>query len=143
MKSTSAHVPVYGGQIERFNDFLMEAVRSRPSQISPESMTHLVYHYGSRYPDVLSLVRKELQLAQPLPGQAHVIGAEVVHAVREEMAEKLIDVIMRRTELGSAGHPGNACLNVCADLMARDLGWNEERKQEEIRDVEALYSLAH
>ncbi|MCX6354565.1 MAG: glycerol-3-phosphate dehydrogenase/oxidase [Candidatus Aureabacteria bacterium] len=139
VKSTSDHTPVHGGQIGRFNDFLMEALRSRPPQISPESMTHLVYHYGSRYPDVLSHVRKESQLGQPLPDQEHVTGAEVVHAVREEMAMKLIDVIMRRTELGSAGRPGNACLTACADLMARELGWNLSQKQNEIAQVLSIY----
>ena len=32
-----------------------------------------------------------------------VLGAEVVHAVRHEMAVKLMDVLRRRTDLGKVG----------------------------------------
>ena len=139
-RSRSDEVPIYGGCIARFNDFLSAAVDSRPEGISPESMTHLVYHYGSRYPDILAYIQREPALAIPLPGQKHVIGAEVVHAVREEMALTLADCILRRTELGSAGDPGEACLTACADLMARERGWDSSRRQSEIAQVRALYS---
>jgi glycerol-3-phosphate dehydrogenase len=139
IRSRSAGVPIYGGCIPRFNDFLAAAVRSRPEGISPESMTHLVYHYGSRYPDILAHIQREPALAGPLTGQRYVTGAEVVHAVREEMALTLSDCVLRRTELGSAGDPGEACLTACADLMAREMGWDTERREKEIREVKAVY----
>jgi len=137
--SRSDEAPIYGGRIPRFDDFLAAAVHGRPEGISPESMTHLVYHYGSRYPDILSYVQREPALANPLPGQKYVIGAEVVHAVREEMALTLADCVLRRTELGSAGDPGEACLAACANLMARERGWDHARREKEIREAEAVY----
>ncbi len=137
--SRSGEVPIYGGHIPRFDDFLAEAVRGLPQGISAESMTHLVYQYGSRYHNILSYAQGEPALANPIPGQKYVIGAEIVHAVREEMALTLADCVLRRTELGSAGDPGDECLNACADLMARERGWDHVRREKEIREVKAVY----
>ena len=52
-----------------------------------------------------------------VPGRPNV-GAEVIHAIRDEMACTLADIVIRRSELGAAGHPG-------ADMVtaiARDRG---------------------
>ena len=53
------------------------------------------------------------------------IRAEVHHAVREEQAVDLESVILRRTELGSAGHPGRACLETVTEILSAELGWSE------------------
>jgi glycerol-3-phosphate dehydrogenase len=70
------------------------------------------------------------------------LQAEVLYAVKEEMAVKLSDVIRRRTELGSAGHPGNAALQKVADIMAGELGWDTRRKASEIAETNGLYEPA-
>jgi glycerol-3-phosphate dehydrogenase len=74
-----------------------------------------------------------------LPGSKDVLKAEVVHAVREEMACRLKDVVMRRTDLGSLGHPGEEALRACAGLMAAELGWDEARKREEVTEAKRLF----
>ena len=56
------------------------------------------------------------------------------------MAEKLRDVIFRRTELGTAGNPGDACLKVCAEIMAAELGWDKERTHRELEEARAVFS---
>ena len=58
------------------------------------------------------------------------------------MALALADVIFRRTELGSAGKPGDECLGACAELMGSALGWDEERKSQEIKEVILCYAPA-
>jgi glycerol-3-phosphate dehydrogenase len=68
-----------------------------------------------------------------------VIKAEVIHAVREEMAHKLGDVVFRRTDLGTGGHPGATALQGCAELVAAELGWSKERIQQELAEVEARF----
>jgi glycerol-3-phosphate dehydrogenase len=138
-KSTSDETPVHGGQIKRFNDFLDQAIRSKPERLSDETMEHLVYNYGSAYPDIVKHCADDPGLATPLPCQMHVIEAEVLHAVREEMAVHLTDVVARRTELGSDKEPGNECLSACAVIMARVLGWDDRRKREEIEAAKAVY----
>ena len=70
---------------------------------------------------------------------APVLRAEVIHAIREEQATDLASVLLRRTELGSAGHPGSVCLKSCATIMAGELGWEDARVSTEIQQVEEIY----
>jgi glycerol-3-phosphate dehydrogenase len=77
--------------------------------------------------------------AAPLNSSTHIIPAEIQHAIHEEMAETLADVVMRRTELGSAGHPGKAAIESCAEIMAAEMGWSSARKNQEIDAVNALF----
>jgi glycerol-3-phosphate dehydrogenase len=55
------------------------------------------------------------------------------------MAQKLVDVIMRRTELGSCGHPGDAGLQKCADIVAAEMGWSRSRIDRELAEARALF----
>ena len=66
-----------------------------------------------------------------------VIGAEVIYGVEEEMALQLSDVVLRRTQLTAAGHPGREALYRCAELMGSRLGWSMERSQAEVDAVDA------
>jgi glycerol-3-phosphate dehydrogenase len=52
-------------------------------------------------------------------------------------------VIRRRTELGSAGYPGDEAVSNCAAIMADEFGWNSEKQQQEIREAKALYSTVN
>ena len=52
----------------------------------------------------------------------------------------MADVIFRRTDLGSAGHPGMDNLKTCAAVMGADLDWSSDRVEREIREVEEVYS---
>jgi glycerol-3-phosphate dehydrogenase len=55
------------------------------------------------------------------------------------MAEKLGDVVFRRTELGSAGNPGEANLQFSAQIMAKELNWNQHRVHGELEEVRKAY----
>jgi glycerol-3-phosphate dehydrogenase len=65
--------------------------------------------------------------------------AEIILAVRGEMAQNLSDVVFRRTDLGSGNRPDPRGLQACADLMASELGWDESRTQKEVDEVQMLY----
>ena len=66
-------------------------------------------------------------------------AAEVLHAVREEMALSLADIVLRRTPLGTFGHPGRAALEVCARIAGGALAWDGPRQALEIVQLEAEY----
>jgi glycerol-3-phosphate dehydrogenase len=66
--------------------------------------------------------------------------AEVLYAIREGMAQKLPDVVLRRTDLGVAGKPTEETLRCAAAIMAKELGWDRNKKDQEIKDVEAIYT---
>jgi len=129
---------IYGGRIDHFDDYLASAIRQRPPAVSPETIGTLVHQHGTAYREVLKYVIEDLGQAETLPGST-VIRAEVVHAVRHEMAQKLGDVVFRRTDLGTGGHPGEAALRSCAGVMASELSRDNTRVHQEIEEVEAIF----
>ncbi len=121
--SRSAATPLLGGDFEDFAD-LVRGVGT----------PHLAYNYGTLSREVLAIGDRA-----PLSESTPVTGAEIRHAVREEMALDLGSVVLRRTELGSAGHPGREALERSAAILAEELSWSEERKRREIASVEEFY----
>ncbi len=138
-KSVSCRTPLAGGDIDRFSHFLDRVLASSPYALGPEPLSHLVRHYGSEYPAVLRLLERMPEWGKLVPGSDRVIAAEVVHAVRHEMAVTLSDVIRRRTDLGAGMHPGQECLVFCAALMARELGWDDGKVDHELRTAASAY----
>ena len=137
----SDKVPLWGGDIKDFNDF----IKSREPvtiNIDNDIVTHLKTTYGSRYMDVLKLTEKDPDLLERIDSNGPIIKAEIVYGIREEMAEKLTDVVFRRTELGTIGKPAECVVDTCANLMANELGWNDERKSLEKASVEECYQTA-
>ena len=94
--------------------------------------------YGSGWREVASLASQP-GLGLPLGPGCQVTGAEIVHAVQRESAVTLADAVLRRTEAGTAGHPGRAVLEAAAALMAPALGWDDARRAREVAAVDALY----
>jgi glycerol-3-phosphate dehydrogenase len=150
-RCTTAGRPLPGGDIERWESFLagVRAVarqRIAGTTIDVDVLEDMALSYGSSYRAVLELAEHghgegDPALAERLTPDRPVIAAEVVHAVRAEMAVKLEDVVFRRTGLGTIGHPGRRCLERCAQLMAAELDWNEARRRQEIERVEALLAI--
>jgi glycerol-3-phosphate dehydrogenase len=141
MRSPSTSIePIFGGDIGCFDDFMRRGLESCPSELKIDAKRALLQNYGSRFPDILRYLKENPRWVETL-GASTVIKAEVVHAVREEMAQKLEDVVLRRTELGTAGHPGRAALAACAGVMAAELAWTQSRTQDEVQQVERFFSL--
>jgi glycerol-3-phosphate dehydrogenase len=101
----------------------------------------LVRSYGTNYPRLLAMADATPHLAVPLGAHCEVTAVEIVYAARHEMAVTLADALIRRTEAGSAGHPGADAIAKAADVMAAELNWNTDRRQNEIDAVEAFYRL--
>ena len=80
--------------------------------------------------------------AEVLSGSETLV-AEVTHAARENMAVRLDDVVLRRTNLGSGSHPGAAAVEQAANRMQELLGWSEQRRREEVAATESTLSRHH
>jgi glycerol-3-phosphate dehydrogenase len=65
----------------------------------------------------------------------------VDHAIRDEMALTLSDVIIRRTGLGAAGKPADSTVTEVAGRMQNLLGWSEQRKSQEINALRRFYDI--
>lgn len=143
--SHSAVTPLYGGQIEQFDTFLHAALRNPPSGLTPALMRQLVYNHGSAYPEVLRYLERVDGSCGELPAELALLKAETLHGVRQEMAQKLADIVFRRTELGTAGYPGDQALHFCAEVMGAELGWSPVRIQQELHEVyaQATWTVKH
>lgn len=127
-------IPIYGGDIRSFNEFLKNTIRNRPQSISVESIMALAHNYGSKHLEVLKYIDENQGWANRI-GDSNVLKAEIVHAIREEMAQKLSDVVFRRTDLGTSGYPGDDVIDICADIMANEMGWDAKTKISEIHET--------
>jgi len=130
----SAKVPIYGGDISDFRRLIKNAQKDCRGKLSEEQVAALVSNYGSAYPEVLRYAREDTARFAALSGST-VVESEILHAVREEMAQKLSDVVLRRTDLGSGCFPNREALERCAALMARELGWDRKRTKTEVEEL--------
>jgi glycerol-3-phosphate dehydrogenase len=103
---------------------------------------HLVAAHGNRRGQVLDLAAGHPALMRRLTGSSPVIAAELVHAVRHEMAVHLTDVVLRRTPLGALGFPGDDVVAAAAAVVGDELGWSHERRREEAEAVGRFYVTA-
>jgi len=108
----------------------------RVEGVPEESYQALAHRYGDAAHQVLALAAESNpahpELAQPIvPGLPDLL-AEVVLAARSEQARSIGDVLLRRTRLGLLAARELPVERV-ADVLARELGWNEERRGQEVR----------
>lgn len=95
------NTPLPGGQTGPFEIYLnyaaWEAVRM--FDVPFETAERIVKTYGSRWRNVLDPIRDDKSLAEKLPGTQGMLAAEVDFAIREEMAVKAEDFLLRRSGL--------------------------------------------
>jgi glycerol-3-phosphate dehydrogenase len=127
---TTAAEKLPGAGFARYRDFAAEQGAAHPGS----SLDNLARLYGSRLPLLLSEARNRSDLLAPL-GSHGDIAAQVVFAVREEMALTLSDVVMRRTGIGQFGSPPREVLETASRLMAGQLNWTDERREKEIASL--------
>lgn len=126
--------PVYGGDIPHFGEFLQETQQRYRAELGAEVIDALARNHGTRLAAVLDTGTAAGLKPEPIPG-TRTLPAEVVYVVREEMACKLSDVLFTRTDMAAAGDPGAEAIEMTADLVAGELGWNAERRAAEIAAV--------
>lgn len=93
---------------------------------------HLHDVYGGRAPQVLKLAKAAPELSAVVCDWSGALAAEVVFAVRNEMARNLDDVLNRRTMIGLGPSRGIEAAEAVADAMAAELGWSAKDRQLEL-----------
>jgi glycerol-3-phosphate dehydrogenase len=101
--------------------------------------------YGSDGYEICKLIETDAGLSEPLHAALPYLKAEVIWAVRHEMARTVEDVLARRTRaLFLNARAALAMAPAVADLMASELGWDEVTRTKELaafRDVASNYVL--
>jgi glycerol-3-phosphate dehydrogenase len=139
---STAQQTITGGKMDNFEKYMERTLAGRSEQISAESMNHLVRSYGTNIPKILAYTNEDSSWIDPLSFQSPVLKAEVIHAIRTEMACTLSDVVRRRLPVGAAGMPDPVNLKACAQVMAVELGWDQKRIECEIDKVRSGYPMS-
>ncbi|MCE3234054.1 MAG: glpD [Vampirovibrio sp.] len=103
------------------------AEASRYYGVPEATCSHLIDLYGSRFSQVLKLTKENPAWKEPLSPYCKDIAAQVIYAVRQELACSVQDVLLRRVGCGLDGDVGLHSLNAVADWMAAELDWTPER----------------
>ena len=127
---TTATLRLPGARFERLREFIVQQKTLHRSAAS----THLIHMYGARLTRLFAETQNRPDLLEPL-GSHDDIAAQIVFAAREEMAMTLSDAILRRTGVGQFGPPPRPVLERASRLIGAELGWSEERRQNEIESL--------
>jgi len=130
-----------GGGIARMDSFLKAAMSRDVDGVPADTLKRIATTYGTGYDRILQIARDMPELRAPLGDHCPVIGAEILYAARHEMAPKLADVLLRRTEAGAAGHPGADAIERAAAIIGAEHGWDASRIASEIGDVQSFFAL--
>jgi glycerol-3-phosphate dehydrogenase len=128
-----------GGNVRDVGLAIAEGRREHDEGLPTDTMPHLIAAYGSRFREVLAIADGRPVLRKRVAKGLPVIGAELVHAARSEMAVTLADAMIRRTPVGALGHPGDDAIEKAAGLVGDERAWPDERRRAEVAAVKAFY----
>jgi glycerol-3-phosphate dehydrogenase len=119
-----------GSEIADMEEFLRN-IKKENTDFPSNTVEYLARNYGLEFAGVLAIARTNKALARPINDDGEIL-AQVVYAVRREMAETLNDILFRRTGIGTLGHPGEPVLRQVAEIAAKELRWSPGRIKEEL-----------
>ncbi len=104
---------------------------AREYGLAPDIARELALQHGTGWTTIARLAAGRPEWRLPLASGTRTIGAEVVHAVRNEMAVHLSDIALRRTTLAVTGWPGDEAVAAAARLASAELAWSADRERAE------------
>jgi glycerol-3-phosphate dehydrogenase len=134
--SRSGSTPLFGA--EGYEELAQDGAAERLG-LPADVVAHLAGRFGGHAQAVAAMVRDRPQLGERLVPGLPYLKAEAIYAVRYEMALTLEDVLSRRTRalLLDAAATAGAAPSV-ADLIAPELGWNDEERARQVDTFLAL-----
>jgi glycerol-3-phosphate dehydrogenase len=130
-----------GAGIADHEALAIETAREVHLDVPLATLRHLSERYAEHAAAIVRVMKEREAWMAPVAPDCPTTGAEVVHAVRHEMAIRLSDIVIRRSGLGAAGHPGHDAVLACARIAAEAHGWDQAKMQEEIQDIDTFYAM--
>jgi len=88
--------------------------------------------YGSRATHIVTLAKSDAGLAEKIDPTETVLAAEVVFALRHEMAVSLVDIVHRRLMTGLLPDQGVSMNDRIATIAAAEAGWDSKEKDRQL-----------
>ena len=134
-RSTTARVTLAGGAVpDVAREIAAAAALTRDTAVA----TRLVHAHGDAWRDVWTLAANDPALAERVEATRPYIRAELLYAVREELALTLGDLLIRRTPLAfELRDHGRAAARRVASDVARWLAWSPVEMRAAIAEYDA------
>jgi glycerol-3-phosphate dehydrogenase len=140
-RAKTDRTPLGGVSTGNFANFVRD-LQALHRGADPEVIANLARSYGRAAEEVIAAAHGNNTLLTRLSPALPDCGAEVLYAMRREMALTLEDVVFRRTGIGTLGHPGDAVIEQVASLVATELRWSADETARQIAAVTAHFHWA-
>lgn len=144
--SPTRHLPLPGGTgISTIESYKAEHIKSASQrfQMAPEVIAHLIDLYGSGYDRVLEIAAENQAFKQSICAGSLDILAQVVYAVREQMACTVSDVMLRRIGCAFDADAGLQSVAQVAQCMGAELSWDASKIEQEIKQYRSFIQARH
>jgi glycerol-3-phosphate dehydrogenase len=139
--SRTATTVLPGAGIADHEALAIETNREVGLDLPMAGIRHLIGRYAERTADLIRLMHERPDLAKPLTPVSPTVAAEIVYTIRNEMAVRLSDIVIRRTGLGASDRPDDGTIQAAAKVAAAELQWDAERTASEIAAVQDFYRV--
>jgi glycerol-3-phosphate dehydrogenase len=138
-KSVTAKQYLAGCEIKDINAFVASA-KTANQDFSGSTVDYLARIYGTELTGVMDITRSDKKYATPLNADGE-MPAQILYAIKNEMARSLTDILIRRTGIGTLGNPGSSVLESIAETASRELNWSAARIDNELEKASKALSL--
>lgn len=111
---------------------------SLPQHPQHETDNRLENKYGRFAADILPFITSPGGNAK-LDPEIDILSGEIHYFIENEMALKLSDIVLRRSDLGTGGIPSTHMLQSICTIMATKLNWDTREQKKQIKELIDLY----
>ena len=126
------------GEIDNFDNYKSMMIQNWQKYFESDDIGRIVFNYGSQ---AEHLFNKSISPENEGKNnyKVNLIEQEVLNAIENEMAIKLSDTILRRTEIGTTEIPAMSNIDFISKIMAKKLSWDEDKRCNEIEELKKFY----
>ncbi|MEX0729873.1 MAG: FAD-dependent oxidoreductase [Aquisalimonadaceae bacterium] len=118
----------------------LERAKSQYSPLFGEEIVHRLFHwYGTDAEAILGQAAREPGQTSHVPVAHGLLRAEIAYMIEQESVHTLADLVVRRTGLGAGHRPSSEIIGYFADMLSHQLGWDAQRRDQEMTGIMALY----
>lgn len=114
----------------------------RPESLPEEYFSRIRKIYGKkRCHKIIDIINDNPQTVELVSETPPITYAEIIYAIKFEFAQKLRDIILRRTSLGNLNIPSTTTVEKIGKILQRELNLSESETEQEIIDTLNYYSI--